>query len=104
MIQNKLPRVDQGPEGIGKGGAAVRNVLAMFGEGDGPEAFIPLKGGGVPVNIKGLGGSSPNVNFRGGDLHVHGNVSDDTLPKVRAMLAESQKQMQTALQRKHNHA
>jgi hypothetical protein len=34
------------------GGVANSPQLAVFGEGAGPEAFIPLKGGAVPVTIK----------------------------------------------------
>src|SRR5262249_3494450 len=32
MIQNKLPRVDQSPQGIGKQGAAIVHGLAIIGE------------------------------------------------------------------------
>lgn len=34
------------------GGIANSPQLAMFGEGSGPEAFIPLKNGGIPVHIR----------------------------------------------------
>lgn len=35
------------------GGVANSPQIAMFGEGSGPEAFIPLKNGGVPVHLRG---------------------------------------------------
>jgi hypothetical protein len=34
------------------GGIANSPQLAMFGEGSGPEAFVPLKSGAIPVHIK----------------------------------------------------
>jgi len=34
------------------GGVANTPQLALFGEGDGPEAFVPLKDGAIPVNLK----------------------------------------------------
>ena len=38
------------------GGIVRRPTVAMVGEGGGPEAVIPLKGGAVPVDLN-LGGS-----------------------------------------------
>lgn len=44
------------------GGIADRPTFGLIGEGGGPEAVIPLKGGKVPVEMR--GGSSPtNINF-----------------------------------------
>ena len=44
------------------GGIADRPTFGLIGEGGGPEAVIPLKGGKVPVEMR--GGSSPvNFNF-----------------------------------------
>ena len=45
---------DYGPLSLKKydgGGIASSPQVAMFGEGSGPEAFIPLKGGAVPVSF-----------------------------------------------------
>ncbi len=35
------------------GGVASSPQLALFGEGSGPEAFVPLRNGGIPVNLNG---------------------------------------------------
>ena len=73
--------------------------VAMFGEGSGPEAYVPLAGGRhIPVQIAG-GGGMPAVNFRGGGLHVHGSMDSATLPQVQAMMAKSQQQVSADLQR-----
>ena len=82
------------------GGIASSPQLAMFGEGSGPEAYVPLKNGGIPVHVKGGAAGVPQTTvIQGGDLHVHGNVTEDVLPKMQAMLAESNREMQANIQR-----
>lgn len=50
------------------GGVANKPQIAMFGEGDTPEAYVPLPDGrSIPVTMRGGGG----VSYRGGDIHVH---------------------------------
>ena len=44
------------------GGIADRPTFGLVGEGGGSEAVIPLKGGKVPVEMRG-GSSNPNINF-----------------------------------------
>ena len=44
------------------GGIADRPTFGIIGEGGGSEAVIPLKGGKVPVEMRG-GSSNPNINF-----------------------------------------
>ena len=82
------------------GGVANTPQLAMFGEGGKPEAYVPLNDGRtIPVSMKGGGGGAPAVNFRGGDLHVHGSIDSATLPQVQAMIIASNKQTSMELQR-----
>jgi hypothetical protein len=49
------------------GGIARSPQMAMFGEA-GPEAFVPLKGGAIPVTIR--GGSASNDNSRNVTQHI----------------------------------
>lgn len=44
------------------GGIATRPTLGLFGEA-GPEAFVPLKGGRIPVSIRGGGGGGNVLNL-----------------------------------------
>ncbi len=44
------------------GGIASSPQLAMYGEGSGPEAFVPLKSGGIPVNLNLPRGASVTPN------------------------------------------
>lgn len=44
------------------GGIASRPTLGLIGEGGSSEAVIPLKGGKVPVDIRGRGGDTQNIN------------------------------------------
>ena len=55
------------------GGIASSPQLAMFGEGRGPEAYVPLKGGAIPVSIRGpapLGSGSGGAS-NGSKVVVH---------------------------------
>ncbi len=45
------------------GGVVNRPTLGLVGEGSGPEAVIPLKGGSVPVTLSG-GRGDTNINFQ----------------------------------------
>ncbi|RYD28930.1 MAG: hypothetical protein EOP89_01275, partial [Lysobacteraceae bacterium] len=47
-----------------RGGIATRPQLAVFGEGSGPEAYVPLPDGRtIPVSMKGGGGQSNSVSI-----------------------------------------
>jgi hypothetical protein len=53
------------------GGVTNRPTLALFGEGRGAEAFVPLPDGRtIPVTMKGIGGGG------GGELHLHVHAID----------------------------
>jgi len=56
------------------GGIANSPQLAMFGEGSGPEAYVPLPDGrSIPVSMKGGSGAvSSTVN-----VHIHGSDADN---------------------------
>jgi hypothetical protein len=55
------------------GGVANSPQLALFGEGRGPEAFVPLKDGRtIPVSLEGGGGKGGNVN-----IHNYAGASID---------------------------
>lgn len=43
------------------GGVADRPTLGLIGEGGGPEAVVPLKGGSIPVDMKGGGGGGNTI-------------------------------------------
>jgi len=58
------------------GGVAHTPQLALFGEGSGPEAFVPLKGGAIPVQMNGNGG--------GTSVSVHNYAGVDVEPRVTA--------------------
>jgi len=58
------------------GGVAHTPQLALFGEGSGPEAFVPLKGGAIPVQMNGNGG--------GTSVSVHNYAGVDIEPRVTA--------------------
>jgi len=62
------------------GGVASSPQMAMFGEA-GPEAFIPLKGGAVPVTIK-TGGAS-NDNSKNITQNITQNITINTTPADR---------------------
>lgn len=79
------------------GGVANSPQAAIFGEGDGPEAFIPLKGGGVPVNIK--GGMGGGVTIGGHTIVIQGNADDKAIAQMKAEMAQASKQQMAALQR-----
>lgn len=59
------------------GGVANSPQLALFGEGSGPEAFIPLRGGKVPVAMDGAskGHQNPGVT-------VHNYAGVDVEPRI----------------------
>ncbi len=62
------------------GGIADRPTLGLIGEGGGPEAVIPLKGGKVPVDLRGQRG--------GGDLNINFQIAAIDSRSVRQMLIE----------------
>lgn len=62
------------------GGIADRPTLGMIAEGGGPEAVIPLKGGKVPVDLRGERG--------GGDLNINFQIASIDSRSVRQMLIE----------------
>lgn len=67
-----------------RGGVASSPQLAMFGEGDGPEAFVPLKDGAIPVrlaNDNGVGRGDVTVTI--GDIVINGSVDAATLDKLK---------------------
>jgi hypothetical protein len=83
------------------GGIANSPQIAMFGEGRGPEAYVPLPDGrSIPVSMSGGGGSSQSVVIRGGDVHVHGNVrSDQDLTEISGMIAAASRETTRQIQR-----
>lgn len=52
------------------GGVASRPTLGMVGEGGGPEAVVPLRGGGIPVEFtgQGSGGNYTLINIQATDV------------------------------------
>lgn len=61
------------------GGVATRPQMAVFGEGSGPEAFVPLKNNKIPVQIETARNPSPStqnlhVNTQ---IHLNSTGSDD---------------------------
>ena len=79
----------------------------LMGEA-GPEAIMPVgrdSAGRLGVVVAqrereaANNNSAPSIAYRGGDLIVQGNVTDDVLPKVRLMIAESNKSMDRNLRR-----
>jgi hypothetical protein len=83
------------------GGIADSPQLALFGEGRGPEAYVPLPDGrSIPVSMSGGGGNSQSVAIRGGDVHVHGNVrSDQDLTEIQGMIAASARETHRQIER-----
>jgi hypothetical protein len=77
------------------GGIAHSPQIALFGEGSGPEAFVPLKNGAIPVAIRqangsGQGGGALIVNA---GINVQGNVSDDMWPRVQEAMAQQRQEI-----------
>jgi hypothetical protein len=84
------------------GGIANSPQIAMFGEGRGPEAYVPLPDGrSIPVSMHGGGTSGgQSVSVRGGDVHVHGNVrSDQDLTEISGMIAAASRETTRQIQR-----
>lgn len=75
------------------GGIANSPQIAMFGEGSGPEAFVPLKNGGIPVHLKmptipkaqGVISAPVNVNFSIDARGAQEGVADQIDRKLRAV-------------------
>lgn len=97
------------------GGIANSPQLAMFGEGSGPEAFIPLKNGGIPVHIrmpsipKATALSAPivNVNFaidasgavEGTEVRIRKEILATAPHIVEAAVKQSRKEFPTNMKR-----
>jgi hypothetical protein len=86
------------------GGIANSPQIALFGEGKGPEAYVPLPDGrSIPVSMR---GSAPyqkpannNVNITGGSVVVQGSIKDDNLAQVQSMIAAANRETQRQIQR-----
>ena len=78
------------------GGVASSPQLAMFGEGSGPEAYVPLPDGrSIPVNVKGAGGGGHVINST---LNVHMTVPPGTSTEdAHRMTATAARQMQAVV-------
>lgn len=92
------------------GGIARSPQLALFGEGSGPEAFVPLRNGGIPVHIKtpaAQKAAAPNIkviNYMGGTAQVTTSVSKGEVKIMiaQALVANNDQQSQTLLNRIHD--
>ncbi|GJL55820.1 MAG: hypothetical protein NPIRA02_29520 [Nitrospirales bacterium] len=62
------------------GGIARGPSLAMFGEGTSPEAFVPLKDGAIPVNIRGSSTGATTININNYSPSVQATASERTGP------------------------
>jgi hypothetical protein len=81
------------------GGVANSPQLALYGEGKGPEAYVPLPDGrSIPVAMKGGGGGS-QITLNGHTIVVQGSADDKAIAQMRAELAASNRQMVSDLQR-----
>lgn len=67
------------------GGVANSPQLAMYGEGDGPEAFVPLDHGAIPVRFANDNGGrgDTKVDNHFGDIIINGSVDASTLDKIK---------------------
>ncbi len=83
------------------GGVANSPQLAMFGEGRGPEAYVPLADGRtIPVSMK-AGGAPANQNFStgGSTIVVQGSADKTTLIQMEQRLRESEARQKADLKR-----
>lgn len=88
------------------GGVTSSPQAAIFGEGAGSEAYVPLPDGrSIPVTMRtptfggGAGMTQHNYNVTGGDIVVQGNADEKIIPQLRAEMAQSNKDMMAQLQR-----
>lgn len=75
-----------------EGGIARSPQLALFGEGRGAEAFVPLKNGSIPVEVNGgASGTNVSVNLTVNSLdpRTAGSVILEQMPTIRAALADA---------------
>jgi hypothetical protein len=80
------------------GGVASTPQMALFGEGSGPEAYVPLKGGAIPVSLRGGAqsqtpvqaaiGSKGGVNI--GNIIFQGGMPPDTRSRAQVRRAVGQ--------------
>jgi lambda family phage tail tape measure protein len=81
------------------GGVADSPQLAMFGEGSGPEAFVPLPDGRrIPVAMSGRGGHTFNIDARGADSAAIGRLA----AQLRALGASVEYRAVDAVRRAFN--
>ncbi|MCW3477367.1 tape measure protein [Limobrevibacterium gyesilva] len=74
------------------GGVADRPQLAMFGEGDRPEAYVPLPDGRrIPVAMQGAGATT----IVQGDTHVHLADRDGSAPQIVDLVRETVREQLT---------
>jgi hypothetical protein len=98
--------------GFAEGGYTGPGKFALVGE-DGPELIAGGRHGKtvIPMSpmdaassragsvVKSSGWSQQMTSYRGGDLIVQGNVTEDVLPKVEAMIKESNARERSNFQR-----
>jgi hypothetical protein len=86
------------------GGVASSPQLAMYGEGSGDEAYVPLKNGAIPVAIRQARQQAANQNIssvsaRGGDVIVQGNTTPDMLGQIKDYVDQKHAELQGTVQR-----
>lgn len=80
------------------GGIANSPQVAMFGEGSGPEAYVPLAGGRhIPVKI--AGGAGAQVHMGGSTIVIQGNADEKTASMIDARITAANSKMLSDLQR-----
>lgn len=91
------------------GGIARSPQLALFGEGSGPEAFVPLRNGGIPVHLKmpaAQQAAAPNIKIinNAPGVRVTPSVSKGEIQIMiaQAIVANNDQQSQTLLSRIHD--
>jgi hypothetical protein len=74
------------------GGIATSPQMAIYGEGAGPEAFVPLANGAIPVKIAANSNAQkPVVINQEINIHINGDVTDDALNGIKmSMFQQSQ--------------
>lgn len=79
------------------GGVATSPQVAIYGEGSGPEAYVPLPDGrAIPVQMNGAGGSSAHVIAPTIEQHFHfaaGTTPDDAQKQMASTFARQSQDM-----------